>query len=79
MIRNVHNFAQRYYFLFIYANIIAFFCYFLSNAILLLAEKEYINQQPKQLVSYLSLRFERFFQQLARQSYGEADRSTEGR
>ena len=28
MIRNVHNFAQRYYFLFIYANIIAIFCYF---------------------------------------------------
>ena len=30
--------------------------------------KNYLNQQLKQLVSYLSLRFERFFQQLARQS-----------
>ena len=26
-------------------------------------DKNYLNQQPKQLVSYLSLRFERFFQQ----------------
>jgi hypothetical protein len=30
--------------------------------------KDYLNQQHQQLVSYLSLRFERFFQQLARQS-----------
>mgnify|MGYP003548980645 CR=1 FL=1 len=30
--------------------------------------KNYFNQQHQQLVSYLSLRFERFFQQLARQS-----------
>ena len=30
--------------------------------------KNYLNQQHQQLVSYLSLRFERFFQQLARQS-----------
>ena len=31
-------------------------------------QRENVNQQLKQLVSYLSLRFERFFQQLARQS-----------
>jgi hypothetical protein len=30
--------------------------------------KDYLNQQHQQLVSYLSLRFKRFFQQLARQS-----------
>ena len=33
-----------------------------------LDDKNYVNQQHQQLVSYLSLRFERFFQQLARQS-----------
>ena len=52
--------------------------------------KNYFNQQHQQLVSYLSLRFERFFQYLKstpksrrlfreprRQSYGEADRLNE--